>query len=132
MHGCSEKWNYSSSVQLEMDMRRKIPYLQATMYQFLYYCCEPPGEQHTNHWVDCGSKGLLPCSTQIVSNSAYTKTETINVKQFIQDESVSHLEHTTYTHCYTVFTTIELDVIGTKSEISVPRQIRKNNKKPTI
>ena len=130
MHGRSEKWNYSSSVQLEMNPRRKIPYLQATMYQFLYYCCEPTGEQHTNLWDACGSLETLPCSIQIVSNSASLKTETINVKQFIQDELVSHLEHSAYTHCYTVFTAIDVDIMGIKSEIGVPRQIRKANKKP--
>ena len=34
VHGRAEIWNFSSSVQ---DARREVPYLQATMYCFVYY-----------------------------------------------------------------------------------------------
>jgi len=39
MHERAEIWNFSSSVQrdIELNTRREIPYLQATMYYFVYY-----------------------------------------------------------------------------------------------
>ena len=39
IHGRSEKWNFSSSAEMdiELNIRCEIPYLQATMYYFVYY-----------------------------------------------------------------------------------------------